>query len=254
MYYYQHSIADFNSATRHLNRIERSIYRDLLEYYYDTEAAISADSLDQVARKILARSEEEKEAMRVVLEEFFVLIDGFYHQSRCDQEISNYQSKVDTARVNGKLGGRPKKENNPEETQPVIENNPEETGSKANQELITNNQELKTKKELIENDFDQFWKICLEQYKRTESSTGSKSKAESQFKRIENRLANENLIGLLTMQANSKIALKREGKFAAQFPHVERWLRDRRWEDQVIQGSGNKKNNDEDLDDWKRYI
>jgi len=43
MNYYPHHIGDFNSATRHLTRIERSVYRDLIELYYDTEAPLSRD-------------------------------------------------------------------------------------------------------------------------------------------------------------------------------------------------------------------
>ena len=37
MNYYQHHIGDFNNATRHLSLVERAIYRDLLDMYYDTE-------------------------------------------------------------------------------------------------------------------------------------------------------------------------------------------------------------------------
>ncbi|WP_017817091.1 YdaU family protein [Acinetobacter baumannii] len=51
MNYYQHHIGDFNNATRHLSLIERAIYRDLLDMYYDTEKAIDASSIDRLARQ-----------------------------------------------------------------------------------------------------------------------------------------------------------------------------------------------------------
>ena len=50
MNYYQHHIGDFNNATRHLSLIERAIYRDLLDMYYDTEKAIDASNLERLNR------------------------------------------------------------------------------------------------------------------------------------------------------------------------------------------------------------
>jgi uncharacterized phage protein (TIGR02220 family) len=48
-------------------------------------------------------------------------------------ELSGYKEKAETARENGKLGGRPRK------TQPVISGLANETQTKANQEPLTNN-------------------------------------------------------------------------------------------------------------------
>lgn len=49
--YYSHHIGDFDRATRHLTRIERSVYRDLLDVYYDTEQQLTLD-LQALCRKI----------------------------------------------------------------------------------------------------------------------------------------------------------------------------------------------------------
>ena len=65
MNYYQHHIGDFNNATRHLTRVERVLYRDLIELYYDTEKPITSD-LDYLARRIIATTEEDKNALNVV--------------------------------------------------------------------------------------------------------------------------------------------------------------------------------------------
>ena len=43
MKHYPHHIRDFNQATRHLTRIERSVYRDLMDLYYDTELPLMLD-------------------------------------------------------------------------------------------------------------------------------------------------------------------------------------------------------------------
>ena len=60
MHHYPHHISDFNNSTRHLTRIERSIYRDLIELYYDTENPLPND-VELLCRKIIARTEEERE-------------------------------------------------------------------------------------------------------------------------------------------------------------------------------------------------
>lgn len=152
MHYYSFNISDFNNSTRHLTRLERSIYRDLIDMYYDTEQPIPSD-IKLVSRKIIANLPEEIEVIQQILSEFFTSTDDGYTKKRIDKEIDIYHSKADTARANGKLGGRPKKsEDNPDKPSGLIigtddkpKANPEKSGSKANQELITNNHKLITK-------------------------------------------------------------------------------------------------------------
>ncbi len=91
MHYYQHHISDFNQATRHLTRVERALYRDLIELYYDTEKPLISD-FDRLSRRVLAVNQEEKEALQYVLEEFFTLTDDGYRQSRCDAELEKYHN------------------------------------------------------------------------------------------------------------------------------------------------------------------
>jgi len=88
--YYPHHIGDFNNATRHLNRIERSVYRDLIELYYDTEQPLSLD-LKSLCRKIIARSDEEVAAVQDVLNEFFEHTENGWAHGRCDEEIRKAQ-------------------------------------------------------------------------------------------------------------------------------------------------------------------
>lgn len=52
MNFYPHHIGDFNNATRHLTRVERSVYRDLIELYYDTECPLNND-LEKLFRRAL---------------------------------------------------------------------------------------------------------------------------------------------------------------------------------------------------------
>ena len=92
MNHYPHHIGDFNSATRHLTFVERALYRELLDLYYDTERPLNAD-VSKIARRVLANTEELREALVVVLEEFFVLADDGWHNDRCDREIASFHSK-----------------------------------------------------------------------------------------------------------------------------------------------------------------
>lgn len=101
MNYYPHHIGDFNSATRHLTRIERSVYRDLLDLYYDTEHPVVKD-MDKLCRLIIARSNEERTAVEQVLNEFFTETDNGWFHDRCDEEISKYRAGLQAKSAAGK--------------------------------------------------------------------------------------------------------------------------------------------------------
>jgi uncharacterized protein YdaU (DUF1376 family) len=131
--YYSHHIGDYRRDTAHLTLLEHGAYRQLLDMYYLSEEPIPAET-DVVFRRLCARTDEEKNAVQTVLKEFFRLENGWVH-TRCDKEITEYQSKAERARSNGKLGGRPSK------TKVVISGNPEASKTKANHKPRTINQE-----------------------------------------------------------------------------------------------------------------
>lgn len=101
MNHYPHHIGDFNSATRHLTPVERALYRELLDVYYDSERALNAD-MNRLARRVLAHTETERAALQSVLEEFFVLQDDGWHNARCDREIAAYHQKQEQQSKAGK--------------------------------------------------------------------------------------------------------------------------------------------------------
>jgi uncharacterized protein YdaU (DUF1376 family) len=105
--YYKRHIGDYAAATRHLSLLEHGVYTILMDVYYSSEKALPLELRD-VQRLVGARSEEEREAVRVVLEEFFDQTPDGWHQGRCDQEIAHKQAKGAVNQVLGKLGGRPK--------------------------------------------------------------------------------------------------------------------------------------------------
>jgi uncharacterized protein YdaU (DUF1376 family) len=135
--YFQHHIGDYRRDTAHLSLLEHGVYRQLIDLYYLSEEPIPAET-DWVIRRLSARTNEEIAAIHAVLKDFFIKdFEGRpgYSHKRCDIELYEYAAKAETARVNGKLGGRPKK------TQPVISGNPDVTTSQANHEPLTINQE-----------------------------------------------------------------------------------------------------------------
>lgn len=123
MNYYRRHIGDYLKDTAHLTLLEHGVYTRLLDVYYTRESGIPEP---QAARLVGARTKEELTALESVLEEFFELIDGTWVQHRCEREIECSSTKAEANRENGKKGGRPKANTNPNETHD--ETDPEPTG------------------------------------------------------------------------------------------------------------------------------
>lgn len=104
MYQYPHHIGDFNTKTRHLSRLERSIFRDMLDMYFDTELPLDGSDINLLARRLLCRSPEEVDAMQFVLAEFFEQqAGGVYVNHDCEAVIAQYRAQAagrDTVKKN----------------------------------------------------------------------------------------------------------------------------------------------------------
>lgn len=92
MNYYPFHIGDYLSATRHLSWEEDAAYRRLLDTYYTSERPLSLD-LRAVCRLVLATNETQREAVQVVLAEFFEKTDFGWVNHRADAEILAMQEK-----------------------------------------------------------------------------------------------------------------------------------------------------------------
>lgn len=84
MNFYKRHIGDYLKDTAHLSLLEHGVYTRLLDVYYTRESGIPDD---QAARLIGARGRDETAALKVVLAEFFELVDGTWIQDRCEREI-----------------------------------------------------------------------------------------------------------------------------------------------------------------------
>lgn len=131
MYKYLHHIGDFMVDTAHLTPLEECFYRRAIDLYYLNEKPLPKET-QSVFRRLRAITQEEREAVINVLQDFFVEQEDGFHNKRCDAEIAEYQLNANKNRENGKKGGRPPKkkpEDNPNTSKMVINENPKETQS-----------------------------------------------------------------------------------------------------------------------------
>lgn len=89
MHYYQHNIGDYRRDTTHLSLLEHGVYRQLIDMYYLNESPLASD-LNQLFRKVCARTKEEQDAVEIILNEFFQLTEEGWTHKRCDEEIDSY--------------------------------------------------------------------------------------------------------------------------------------------------------------------
>lgn len=127
MHYYKHNIGDYRRDTIHLSLLEHGVYRQLLDCYYLSESPLPAKT-EEVFRRLSAITEDEQKTVERILKEFFCLTKGGWIHARCDREIEAYKAKASSAKANGAVGGRPRKQ----KTESVISRFPEKTETKAN--------------------------------------------------------------------------------------------------------------------------
>lgn len=108
MFYFKFHIGDYRSDAQHLTLLEHGVYFTLMSTYYITEQPLPKDER-QLFRLAGARTDEERQAVIDVVNEFFIPTETHWVHSRIDFEIAEYHSKADANRENGKKGGRPKK-------------------------------------------------------------------------------------------------------------------------------------------------
>ena len=146
MHYYSHNIADFNNSTRHLTRVERALYRELIELYYDTEQPLQSVDFNRLAKRVLAQTEEELTALAYVLSEFFQDVDGNYNHARCDVEIAKYHANT-SAKAKAGIASAKARAKSKQKVTPV-----EQTlnGCATNHKPINNKQETITNKSIVE--------------------------------------------------------------------------------------------------------
>lgn len=102
MNFYAFHMGDYMTATKHLSWDEDMAYRRMLDAYYSREEPLPLD-LRQIYRLIGASEDRQREAVQVVLEEFFERCEDGYRNNRADEEIAKTSEKKEKARANAML-------------------------------------------------------------------------------------------------------------------------------------------------------
>jgi len=102
--FYPFHIGDYASATQHLTDLEDLAYRRMMDVYYVSERPLPLDRR-QLYRLLRANSQDMRDAVDVVIAEFFTETEDGWRHGRCDAEIEKARAKSDKAKANGKLGG-----------------------------------------------------------------------------------------------------------------------------------------------------
>ena len=93
MHHYRRNIGDYHKKAGRLNMLQHGAYTLLIDACYDRERFPTlAEAFDWA----WANTEEEKEAVRLVLAKFFVLDGDVYVQSRIAEEIAKYKANAKT--------------------------------------------------------------------------------------------------------------------------------------------------------------
>lgn len=109
MHYYQFNIADYRKDTAHLTLIEHAIYRSLLDTYYMSEKPLTAD-IKALMRSHCVRSQDERESLENVLNDFFELTENGYFHKKCEENLTKIYKKSEKARESAKARWNKEKE------------------------------------------------------------------------------------------------------------------------------------------------
>ncbi|WP_273280926.1 YdaU family protein [Pseudooceanicola atlanticus] len=96
---------DFEADTAHLTLLEDGIYNRLLRLCWRTPGCSVPDDEAWIFRKLRARTDEEKEAVRIILDEFFTRKGGKIFNSRLIKEWSTANDKHEKRKKAGSKGG-----------------------------------------------------------------------------------------------------------------------------------------------------
>jgi len=209
LHYYQHNISDYRADTGHLTLLEHGCYHQLLDQYYLNEEPLPLD-IDKIFRLLTARTQDEKDAIKNVLKDFFMETEAGFIQRRCDDEIKFYHERIDSAAAAGRKSAEKR-----------ANSNGRSTGvQRMFNQLITNNKELITNNHIdISSDFDIFWQ---EYPKKVGKEAAKKS-----WNKIRPNL--QDVLKTLAWQKESKQWFEKGGQF---IPNASTYLNQHRFLDE----------------------
>ena len=152
---------DFVAGTQHLTNEQIGVYIRLLCWNWNKKCKgipLDPNSHYRIANCI---TEEEKISCNEVIKQFFVEVQDHYQNERQLQEYLYISKRIEASKVNGRLGGRPKKK--PSQNPPTLTTTPTikpKTKKKDNFPLFWNKISNKVSKGIAEKNYkllDQEW-------------------------------------------------------------------------------------------------
>lgn len=93
MHYYKRNIGDYAKKAGKLSMLQHGAYTLLIDACYDRERF---PTIEEAIDWTWAETEQEQEAVKVVLRRFFTLVDGQYVQERITEELAAYREISET--------------------------------------------------------------------------------------------------------------------------------------------------------------
>lgn len=91
MHFVNHNFTDVDFETKHLNRIEKTVYFDLRSIYLSTEKPIDGSDMDLLQRRLSVINDAEKQALAFVLKDKFIKAGKLYKHPVWDKIIKDYK-------------------------------------------------------------------------------------------------------------------------------------------------------------------
>lgn len=204
-----------------MSLMEDLAFRRMLDLFYESEKPLPHE-LSRVA-KLIGMKDYQEEILDV-LNEFWNETEGGWVNDRANEEIAKYQAKADSARVNGKKGGRPVK---PKITKSVNLANPEITESQANHKPITNNHKpTKEILSLVNDVFAHWWNLYPSSRRKNKGGCLAKFKAKCKG------LTEDQIIELVDKMSADVAKRVKEIDDIKYLPTTEPYINQERWMDE----------------------
>lgn len=240
MNYYKHYIGDFQRDTSHLSLTERGAYLALIHHYYATEKPLPNNHA-ALCRIAGAMSKQERDAVLVAMGFFEPMESGLVH-TRIEAEIDKAGKRSDTNRDIALAREAARKALRTEHDKSTNRaTNRGTSGSTKTAPYQTPDTINQTPKEqepgaaapvfATDADFEVLWKAFDGRY----GEKGSKKLAAAAFKKLKpDKALFETMVAAVHAQTANRDQAAVVGVFRAYFKHVERWIRNQEWTNEII--------------------
>ena len=91
MHFVNHNFTDIDFETKHMSRIEKTIYFDLRSLYLSEEKPIDGSDMNLLQRRLSVISDDEKAALAFVLKDKFSKAGKYYKRAAWDKILKDYK-------------------------------------------------------------------------------------------------------------------------------------------------------------------